>query len=301
MAAVDTAANKANNIKQPTAMVSRRSTSVNMRAALAYAQKLGWAVVPLHSIVNGRCSCGNLDCKNPGKHPRYEKGVIEHGFKDATTDTATITRWWKKWPNANIGLPCRLNGVFVIDVDARHGGVDSLYQLIAEYGELPHTVTANSGGGGAHFYFKHPDNLEIIDKQGFRPGLDVKDKGYVVLPPSNHISGNRYAWRKECHPLTTSIADAPQWLLELISSTQGTEDAGAKPPDEWAKMLDELDEGKRNDSLYRYACHLLAHGLSAVETVKLVRALNKTYGRPPLPDAEVDKLLQSAIDWRFGE
>ena len=46
------------------------------------------------------------------------------------------------------------------------------------------------------------------------PGIDVRaDKGYVLLPPSNHKSGNFYAW------LTApdaEIADLPQWFIELV-------------------------------------------------------------------------------------
>ncbi len=39
-----------------------------LEAALAYAE-YGWAVLPLHSVENGNCSCRKLTCKSPGKHP----------------------------------------------------------------------------------------------------------------------------------------------------------------------------------------------------------------------------------------
>jgi hypothetical protein len=48
--------------------------------ALAYA-RVGLHVFPLHSMRDGRCTCGR-DCgKNAGKHPR-----VKGGFKAATTD-----------------------------------------------------------------------------------------------------------------------------------------------------------------------------------------------------------------------
>lgn len=30
----------------------------------------GWALIPLHTPTKNRCSCGNLDCSSPGKHPK---------------------------------------------------------------------------------------------------------------------------------------------------------------------------------------------------------------------------------------
>jgi putative DNA primase/helicase len=72
-----------------------------------------WHVFPLHSVRDGRCSCGH-DCgKNAGKHPR-----LKGGFKVATTDAAQIEAWWRKWPDANIGIATgAISGVVVVDVD----------------------------------------------------------------------------------------------------------------------------------------------------------------------------------------
>ena len=71
------------------------------RAAAIYALELGWRVFPLHSIVDGACSCGSATCTGtkPGKHPRTPRGCL-----DATTDTAQIAAWWSQWPEANVGV-----------------------------------------------------------------------------------------------------------------------------------------------------------------------------------------------------
>ena len=53
-------------------------------AAIAYA-KHGWHVFPCHEVREGRCSCGDLGCNSPGKHPR-----TENGLKNATRDPDTI-------------------------------------------------------------------------------------------------------------------------------------------------------------------------------------------------------------------
>ncbi len=269
----------------------------NISAALDYVDNLHWAIVPLHSVINGRCSCGKSDCKNPGKHPLFIKGLLEHGLKDATNDKDFIQRCWQTFPKANIGLPCRQNGMFVLDVDKKSGGLDSLRQLVAQYGEMPNTVTANTGGGGLHYYFRYPEHSHLTDKISFLPGLDIKVKGYVILPPSTHISGKRYEWRSNRGPVDIAVADAPGWLLDLIADT---DDFAWKTDIDWCNVLDDLHEGTRNNGLYKYACHLLGHGLLPTEVIKLVEAINAVYCNPPLTENEVNTLLISAIKWRYN-
>ena len=52
----------------------------NMAAAVAvYATRMGWAAFPVHTVGAGRCSCGNPECKNPGKHPRVRWAGDQEG------------------------------------------------------------------------------------------------------------------------------------------------------------------------------------------------------------------------------
>ena len=90
-------------------------------AALEYAQR-GWHVLPLHSIRNGRCSCGKAECESPGKHPRTTSGL-----KDATTDPEQIRAWWETWPAANVGTRTGAEaGIFALDLDSRRLFVSKL-------------------------------------------------------------------------------------------------------------------------------------------------------------------------------
>src|SRR5436853_4022810 len=75
-----------------------------------------WFVLPLHSMRNGVCSCGNRDCKSPAKHPR-----TPNGEKDATIDPARIKEWWAKWPDANLGVATGPSNLIVIDIDGEEG------------------------------------------------------------------------------------------------------------------------------------------------------------------------------------
>ena len=88
-----------------------------LKAALDYAA-MGWAVLPLHAVEKGRCTCGDAGCGSPGKHPR-----TNHGLKDATSDPDTIRAWWAAWPDSNVGVRTgEESGIVVLDVDPRHGG-----------------------------------------------------------------------------------------------------------------------------------------------------------------------------------
>jgi Bifunctional DNA primase/polymerase, N-terminal len=52
-----------------------------------------------HSRGRMLCSCGDQACGAVGKHP-----LTPHGLNDATADSAQLVRWWRRWPEANIGL-----------------------------------------------------------------------------------------------------------------------------------------------------------------------------------------------------
>jgi hypothetical protein len=161
-------------------------------AALVYARR-GWPVFPCHSPL-GRgdlCTCGLRDCASPGKHPR-----VRNGLNVATTDESQVRRWWQHWPRANVGIRTgAASGLVVVDVDPAHGGTDCLESLVVAHGRFfDNTRTVRTGGGGWHFYFRHPGHL-VRNDTGRRlgPGIDVRgDGGYVLAPPSLHSSGNRY-------------------------------------------------------------------------------------------------------------
>jgi hypothetical protein len=47
----------------------KKQTVTLLSAALRYASE-GLHIVPLHGLKDGRCTCGNADCYQPGMHPR---------------------------------------------------------------------------------------------------------------------------------------------------------------------------------------------------------------------------------------
>src|SRR5262245_13827976 len=99
-----------------------------LRAALGYAER-GRRVLPLHGVVQGRCSCGKEGCGSPGKHPGTPRGL-----KDATVDQGAIRRWWADWPSANVGIATGPeSGLFMIGPDGQ-AGIDALAELERRHG-----------------------------------------------------------------------------------------------------------------------------------------------------------------------
>jgi putative DNA primase/helicase len=119
-----------------------RPTTSRRNQALRFARH-GWRVLPLYATSDGKCECAaEQSCKHAGKHPRTRNGV-----KDATTDRTIIKAWWRRWPDANIGIATGpTSGIFVLDVDG-NAGKASLAELQAEHGRLPKTVTVKTGKG----------------------------------------------------------------------------------------------------------------------------------------------------------
>ena len=176
-------------MQQPIVGSNTHGITSMLQSALDLNQQ-GWLIFPLHDVVGGGCSCTSPQCRSPGKHPR-----TSHGHKEATRDRARVAQWWSEWPNAGIATPTgKLAGIWVLDVDPRHGGDASLAALVENYEALPGTLRVRTGGGGLHIYFTLPPG-DHKWRKGIGRGLDVKaEGGYVVLPPTLHLSGRRYEW-----------------------------------------------------------------------------------------------------------
>lgn len=197
--------------------MSRRSpeSQAMLDSARAYAYR-GWLVIPVHSIEDGRCTCGDGPaCTSPGKHPR-----TQHGLKEASSDLATVEKWWRRWPDANVAIVTgAASGLVVLDIDGYHGGDDTLAELVAENGPLPSTLQVITGGDGMHYLFAHPGE-EIRNTAGKKlgQGLDVRgDGGYIVAAPSLHVSGKRYEWVD----VDVAPAPLPGWMLDKLRKPTG--------------------------------------------------------------------------------
>ena len=169
-----------------------------MNQLLEYALKyihpsIGWKIIPIV--------------------PHQKIPLTSHGIKDATSDETQIRAWWKKWPNANIAVACgKSSGVYVVDVDVSEAGdVNGLNSLVTEFDPLPRTIQQYTPRGGFHAFY-HTDNPPA-NRNSFRPGIDIRGDGYyVVVTPSIHPNGGKYAWKKGCAPWELAPAGFPDFM-----------------------------------------------------------------------------------------
>ncbi|MEY6434208.1 DUF3987 domain-containing protein [Thioalkalicoccus limnaeus] len=231
-------------------------------------------------------------------NPENKRPLTAHGFKDATTDKDQIRQWWQRWPNALIGMPTgAVTKVFVLDVDndplTGKDGESSLFQLVNGHGSLPDTVEAMTPRGGRHIYFRHPGGDVRIPNSASKlgPNLDIRgDGGYVILPPSRLPDGRCYAWEGSSDPTEGArSAAAPDWLLNAVLAPPTAE----APSAQTSAAPDQIESGRRNDTLFRLGRSLRAKGLTDGAVLAALRAENLAKCRPPLPDAEVAALAQS--------
>ena len=260
-----------------------------LSTALKYA-KMGWSVFPVHSVIEGRCTCGRLTCKHSGKHPKTKNGV-----KDATKDLSVIKEWFTKWPNSNIGIATgRPSGFIALDFDGEEGE-RSLNELQSVYGGLPVTVAQLTGGGGRHILFKHPGGV-IKNKVKLAPGVDIRgDGGYILVSPSLHVSGCRYKWETSLNPVETPLADLPATWLKFVSGDK----TGSQR--EYLKVEGKIPEGSRNDTLFRLACSLREKGLTESAILAALREVNEKQCIPPLDEEELIRTFNSAMGYPPGE
>jgi hypothetical protein len=255
------------------------SSGVAMTSALQYAQR-GLFVFPIYEPAAGLngCSCRKgQDCTGVGKHPRTHTG-----FNAASRNEEQITKWWTKYPNANIGVATgKDSNVVVVDIDDRNGGSDTLDALLLEVGEpFPITLTAITGNG-IHYYFLAPEQPIKSQSGALGSGIDIKaEGGYVVAPPSLHPSGRNY----EFIDPDAGIAELPVWILNLLHR----EDKASESTRESV-----IPEGTRNNTLTSIAGQLRYRGAERAEIQAELRAINAEQCDPPLAEDEVDAIAKS--------
>lgn len=260
-------------------------------AARMYAQ-LGWPVLPIA----------------PGaKRPLTSRGVY-----DATTDLNVIDSMWTQHPNANIAVATgTAMNAFVVDVDIRTGGHETLKYLVGQYGDLPITTTQRTGGGGFSYVFKLPQKnrpCRLAGKLG--DGIDILGEGrYFVVAPSIHPSGNLYTWERA--PWDTVPAQSARWLLELVTrpddvpGQRGSDDC---TPDAYERALKLVDQtpgaisGAGGHRATFIMAQRLVRNLALSESLALsVMEVWNAKCQPPWSQRDLKRKIRQALSrGRFG-
>jgi Bifunctional DNA primase/polymerase, N-terminal len=278
--------------------------------ALAFARR-GYAVFPVNHPVeqDGRllCSCGSdsrgRPCgRNAAKHP-YGK-LAPRGLLSATTAAEVINVWFGDVaPQANLGLVT--DHLVVLDIDPRHSGDESFQALVREHGELPLTWRVLTGGGGEHILFGCPDGTEVrslaaetMDNPPLGRGIDIRARGgYIVAPPSRHITGRRYVWSVDHHPQDVELAPAPNWLIGKLTArdriTTSSDDRSFEPTssDVWSQLTSKSIIEYRDIAAAKIAGHFFRHSCDYRLVRGMMHAWNSAWCKPPLGFRELDEIV----------
>lgn len=186
-----------------------------------------------------------------------------------------VRYWWRKWPDAWLGLRTG-DGLVVIDVDPKHGGrIDQAW---------PVTRTERTPSGGAHLFYASTERVpNSAGKVG--PGIDVRGHhGYVVAAPS---PGYELA-------IDASIAPLPKLLVYTYAAD------GLPPGWQPFEPRDHVPKGQQHDYLMRYGGWLWRYG--DVTEDELLAAMwgesQRCLAEPPDPtDPEQQQRMQQRVAW----
>jgi hypothetical protein len=226
---------------------------------------------------------------------------------EATTDKATVRRWWSRWPSANIGIACGPSNLCVIDLDQKNGkdGRAELNDLELTHGRLPATLTAQTPTGGWHLFFRGTTDSPI-GKLGV--GIDVKSAGGYVVAPGSNINAGEYAW---CNG--DQIAELPSWLEGLIGAPREHKERDEVPAVEldneaaiaWAERYLPEDAPPAiafhhgDDTTYKVAARLKGQGLSEPTALDMMLEHYNPRCDPPWTHEELQKRV--AHGFRYAQ
>ncbi len=157
-------------------------------------------------------------------HPATKKPMVKWGSQ-SSCDPRQIETWWRRWPNAMIGMPTGRNiGCFVVDldpgVDLDTGEMFDIKRLLVDLeraigGSLPMTIAARTPRSGLHLFFRTPAGLTVTNSPGHLPKrIDVRGQGgYVIAAPSIRSDGQHYLWINEDDQ---ELAVAPRGLIDVL-------------------------------------------------------------------------------------
>ena len=180
--------------------------------------------------------------------------------------------------------PC--SGLVDVEHDSGQAGEEAAEQL-----GLPPTVAFRSPRG-VHRLYRYPAALEGVDK-GVIKLSDVEVRlgnkpAATIVPPS---AGRQ--WLPGCSPLEREPAELPERVVEALLAEQ----PGNGKPTEGKAIV----EGERNTVLTSLAGRLRRAGLSEVELLAALLAVNKQRCSPPLPEAEVATIAASIARYPSGQ
>ncbi|GAA2974584.1 hypothetical protein JOD63_000377 [Microbacterium terrae] len=235
-------------------------------------------------------------CVPGGKRP-----LTRNGFHDASILGHVVHGWWRRWPEANIGMPTgRQSGVDVVDVDtkASGSGYATFQRAIDDGVAAGEFARVRTPSGGMHVYYVN-SGIESPCWVSARAHIDFRGEGgYVLIPPSAvatddgvssyrtfSLSTARFE-RLDSTALRGFVDPRPATRYYTAQADRGNADA-------LAVWVSHLREGERNRGLFWAACRLFDAGVEFPEAMSALAPVAEEIG---LDRREINATVKSA--WR---
>jgi hypothetical protein len=159
---------------------------------------------------------------------RPDKRPLLVGWQEkASTEEEQIRKWWDSYSTALPAIVVGRAGLVVIDCDRHPGGDDGIAAfnrlLSANGGSLANVPMTKTARGGAHLFFKQPEDKALGNGRGQLPdGIDVRGVGGFVIAPGAQLPDGKWWQCVSGRPLlgdafkAGTIPELPQWLADII-------------------------------------------------------------------------------------
>lgn len=214
--------------------------------------------------------------------PGTKEPATAHGVKDATDDDAATDAYYATHANHGIGIAG--DGFVIFDFDVKEG-IDGRDQLLGW--NLPDTLCQTTPSGGYHMIYRTDEEIRPSVNQAL--AVDVRGwHSYIVCDPTPG-----YCFEDDCEP-----AEANEVVMAFLNHVRPKTNKGEKQ--RRGKQSDKISEGGRNDYLHKQGCSMRAKEVPDDEIRAYLHGLNRVNCKPPLDDAEVDKIANSVLDLKPG-
>jgi hypothetical protein len=249
--------------------------------ALDLAERHGFHILPCREkdstiVIDGK------ERKLPRKSP-----YTRHGFMDASSDPARIREWWRRWPDALIGVRTgKTSDLFVVDVDPEG---HEWYHQNASRLEARRVHKTERG-----YHLLYRDEGLGCSGKSIAPGVDSRGEGgYAIWWPAHG---------GEAQGELSRIAPLPQWARSQFAAIDGKKNSvnPAAAPGHQFERVDksaaqtESDGGvsgdRSRDLLIRVAKDVRA-GRADYEILALHRSHPHARGQ-----GDADRAVQRCID-----
>ena len=217
--------------------------------------------------------------------PKAKHPISPRGVKDATTNIESINTWWKKWPDANIGMAMgKESGILGIDIDYKDGADPDFLK------KIPPTIISVTAMGGHHAFFKYDPRVKNALK--LEKGVTVRSDGlYFVGAGSTYVfqekdfkesgrfipegkASGEYKFYQNGHGSKFclwdgEIAELPEWIINFSETVKKeSEKKSYEPPKQ-------IVQGEKYTNFFKFACSLRAKGMDSDEIIAGLISLNE--------------------------